>query len=43
MELRAILHYITVSLDDEGFMNQDMTDFEREEIHGKKKNILKIV
>ena len=43
MELRAVLHYITVSLEDDGFMNQDLTDFEREEVHGNKKIVLKVI
>ena len=41
--VRAILHYITVSKDDEGFMNQDIEDFEREIVHNPEKKILKLI
>lgn len=41
--VRAILHYITVSDDSDGFMSQDILDFEREVVHNPKKQMLKFI
>ena len=41
--IRAILHYITVSEDSDGFMSQDILDFERQEIHNPNKKVLKLM
>ena len=41
--LRAILHYLTVSEESDGFMNQDIVDFEREVVHNPDKKILKLI
>ena len=41
--VRAILHYLTVALDTDVFMNQDIKDFERSEVHNIEKQVLKII
>lgn len=41
--IRAFLHYLTVSKNDMGFMSDDITDIKREEIHNTDKQILKII
>lgn len=43
MYVRAILHYLTVSEEDQGFMNQDLKDFQRLKVHSNKKNVLKLI
>ena len=43
MYVRAILHYLTVSADSDGFMSQDIEDFEREVIHNPNKKLLKLI
>lgn len=43
MYVRAVLHYLTSNEDDEGFMNQDLEDFIREEVHNENKITLKII
>lgn len=41
--VRAILHYLTVEKDDPGFMNQDISDFERKVIHNPNKDVLSVI
>ena len=41
--VRAILHYLTSSFESDGFMNQDIEDFEREIVHNEKKKVLKLI
>ena len=41
--IRAVLHYLTVSVDSDGFMNQDIEDFERQTIHNPNKKVLKFI
>ena len=41
--IRAVLHYLTVSKNDMGFMSADISDIERIEVHNTSKQILKIV
>lgn len=43
MYVRAVLHYLTSSEDSVGFMNQDLEDFIREEVHNPKKTTLKVI
>ncbi len=43
MVIRAILHYLTVSEEDDGFMSQDIKDLKRKEIHNDKKTILSLI
>ena len=43
MYVRAVLHYLTSSEESVGFMNQDLEDFIREEVHNPKKTTLKII
>ncbi len=43
MYTRAFLHYLTASENDDGFMSQDINDFEREEVHSDNKVILKLI
>ena len=42
-ELRALLHYLTASEESMGFMNEDILDEERCEIHNQNKQILRII
>ena len=41
--VRAILHYLTATVDSDGFMNQDIEDFERKIIHNEEKRVLKFI
>ena len=41
--VRAIIHYITSSDEELGFMNDDILDFERVNIHNESKTVLKII
>lgn len=41
--IRAVLHYITVSKNDMGFMSDDIEDIERLEVHNSSKEVLKVV
>ena len=41
--IRAILHYLTVDENTDGFMSQDIKDCEREEIHNPNKQSLKVI
>lgn len=43
MYIRALLHYLTASENDDGFMSQDIYDFEREEVHSDNKTILRLI
>ena len=43
MYTRAFLHYLTASENDDGFMSQDISDFEREEVHSDNKVSLKLI
>ena len=43
MYVRAILHYLTVEEDDQGFMNQDLKDFPRMNVSSSKKEVLKVI
>lgn len=43
MYTRALLHYLTASENDDGFMSQDIYDFEREEVHSDNKTILRLI
>lgn len=43
MYVRAILHYLTVEEDDQGFMNQDLNDFPRINVSSSKKEVLKVI
>lgn len=40
---RAVLHYLTVSENSDGFMNQDINDFSRKVVSCEKKTILKVI
>ena len=41
--IRAVLHYITVSKNDMGFMSEDIADIERLEVHNESKQVLKVI
>lgn len=41
--IRAVLHYLTVSKNDMGFMSNDIADIERLEVHNNSKQTLKII
>lgn len=42
-DIRAILHYLTASEEEYGFMSQDIEDFERQEYHNKNKEVVHII
>ena len=41
--VRAVLHYLTVSKNDIGFMSDDIADINRLEVHNNSKQILKVI
>lgn len=41
--VRAVLHYLTVSKNDMGFMSDDIADINRLEVHNNSKQILKVI
>ena len=41
--IRAVLHYLTVSKNDMGFISNDIADIERLEVHNNSKQTLKII
>ena len=41
--IRAVLHYITVSKNDMGFMSEDIAGIERLEVHNSSKQVLKVI
>ena len=41
--IRALMHYFTANYNDDGFMNQDIEDFEREIIHNPKNCVLNLI
>ena len=41
--IRAVLHYLTVSEDNDGFMNDDIKDIKRVEVHNQDKQVLKVI
>lgn len=41
--IRAVLHYITVSKNDMGFMSDDIADIKRLEVHNSSKQVLKVI
>lgn len=41
--IRAVLHYLTNDTTEEGFMNDDISDFEREIVHNTKYKMLKVI
>lgn len=41
--VRAVLHYLTVSKNDMGFMSDDIADIKRLEVHNESKQILKVI
>ncbi len=43
MYTRAFLHYLTASENDDGFISEDINDFEREEVHSDNKVSLKLI
>lgn len=41
--IRAVLHYLTVSKNDMGFMSDDIADIKRLEVHNESKQVLKVI